>query len=141
LGASDFLWEDFIRLQYETLLPSLKPYLEGKEFSAPSETLGERIDNALQGASTQEEIGERINAFKDKEIFLMDLDQILRGKEEFEPFSEKLTKLAEAVVNAAASMTYDHLVERWTAQIHRRLGGEGCDFGVGETRRCGWLCL
>jgi glutamate-ammonia-ligase adenylyltransferase len=38
LGASDFLWEDFIRLQYETLLPSLKPYLEGRDFSEPSET-------------------------------------------------------------------------------------------------------
>ena len=113
LGASDFLWEDFIRLQYETLLPSLKPYLEGREFSEPAETLGKRISKALKGASTPEEIGERINAFKDKEIFLMDLDQILRGKEEFELFSEKLTKLAEAVVNAAASMTYDHLVERY----------------------------
>ena len=113
LGASDFLWEDFIRLQYETLLPSLKPYLEGREFSEPVETLGQRISKALKGASTPEEIGERINVFKDKEIFLMDLDQILRGKEEFELFSEKLTKLAEAVVNAATSMTYDHLVERY----------------------------
>ena len=113
LGASDFLWEDFIRLQYETLLPSLKPYLEGREFSEPSETLVVRIRNALQGADTPEEAGRRINAFKDKEIFLMDLDQILRGKEDFELFSEKLTRLAEAVVSVTASITYERLAERY----------------------------
>ena len=113
LGASDFLWEDFIRLQYETLLPSLKPYLEGREFSEPVETLGERISEALKGARTPEETGERLNAFKDREIFLMDLDQILRGKEGFELFSERLTRLSESIVSAAASLSYRHLVERY----------------------------
>jgi glutamate-ammonia-ligase adenylyltransferase len=112
LGASDFLWEDFIRLQYETLLPSLKPYLEGGDFTEPVETLGKRISLALKGAGTPEEMGERLNAFKDREIFLMDLDQILRGREGFELFSERLTRLAEAVLCAAASLTYGQLVER-----------------------------
>ncbi len=113
LGASDFLWEDFIRLQYETLLPSLKPHFGGREFSLPVETLDERISKVLQGARTLEEKRQRLNAFKDEEIFLMDLDQILRAKEKFEPFSAKLTRLAEAVVNAATSLVYDHLVAKY----------------------------
>ena len=35
LGASTFLWEDFVRLQYEELLPMLAPHVSGRGFCEP----------------------------------------------------------------------------------------------------------
>ena len=55
LGASDFLWEDFIRLQYESLLPMFQPYVEERQFSEPIATLPERLNEAMKGADTLEE--------------------------------------------------------------------------------------
>ena len=43
LGASDFLWEDFIRLQYESLLPMMAPQAGARSYSEPPETLPARL--------------------------------------------------------------------------------------------------
>ena len=72
LGASDFLWEDFIRLQYETLLPMFQPHLEGRQFSEPEETLGERLDKAVSGIQDLQDQKRVLNEFKDREIFLIE---------------------------------------------------------------------
>ncbi len=60
LGTSDFLWEDFIRTQYENLIPMLGPAVEGRSFATPPEQLerpprrgagpGERARGAGAGA-------------------------------------------------------------------------------------------
>jgi glutamate-ammonia-ligase adenylyltransferase len=113
LGASEFLWEDFICLQYETLLPLLGPYVHGRQFAEPLGTVRKRIEEALKGASTMEEQGERLNAFKDREIFAIDLDQILSGRSDFQLFAERLTELAENVVDAAARLVYEDLARRY----------------------------
>ena len=47
LGASTFLWEDFVRQQYETLLPMLRPHVAGRRFAEPAETIAERLDRHL----------------------------------------------------------------------------------------------
>ena len=49
LGASDFLWEDFIRLQYETLLPMLSPYVGTPALAETPETLAERMAGGTEG--------------------------------------------------------------------------------------------
>ena len=113
LGTSDYLWEDFIRLQYETLLPVLKPHVEGQQFSEPVETLPQRLNQVLAGASTLEEQCSRLNEFKDREIYLIDLDHILNPEIDFHQLAARLTSLAEQVVNTAAEITYDHLVARF----------------------------
>ncbi|MCG6916562.1 MAG: glutamate-ammonia-ligase adenylyltransferase [Deltaproteobacteria bacterium] len=113
LGTSDYLWEDFIRLQYETLLPVLKPHVEGQQFSEPAETLPRRLKQVLTGATTLEEQCTRLNQFKDREIYLIDLDHILNPEIDFHQLAARLTSLAEQVVNTAAQITYDHLVARF----------------------------
>ncbi len=113
LGTSDFLWEDFIRLQYEALLPVLKPHIERKRFSEPKETLPRKLLDALARAKTFEEKKKRLNEFKDREIFLIDLDHILNPDVDFDDLSEKLTWLAENVVKAATEIVFEHLVERY----------------------------
>ncbi len=113
LGTSDFLWEDFIRLQYETLLPMFKPMVKGRRFSQPKETLTRRLGQALKGAKTFEEERRRLNAFKDQEIFLIDLDHILNPDISFGKLALRLTRLAELVVNKAATLAYRHIEQRF----------------------------
>jgi [glutamine synthetase] adenylyltransferase / [glutamine synthetase]-adenylyl-L-tyrosine phosphorylase len=113
LGASDFLWEDFVRLQYETLLPMLGADGKKARPSEEVETLEERLDEAIRDASSLEEQGKRLNDFKDREIFLIDLDHILDPKADFRTLSAGLTRLAEAVVCRAAALVYEDLVRRF----------------------------
>ncbi len=113
LGASDFLWEDIIRQQYETLLPMLGPQVEGRRFAAPWQTIPERMEKALCGARNLEEQRERLNEFKDQEIFLIDLDHILTPGVDFMILAEHLTRLAEAVINRAMQLNYHYLAGKY----------------------------
>ncbi len=113
LGTSDYLWEDFIRQQYETLLPMLEPHVGGHRFSGPEETLGERMSAAVAAAGSLEEKCERMNAFKDREIFLIELDHILTPHPDPAAFSRSLTRLAELVVNTAVNMVFEDLARRF----------------------------
>ena len=113
LGTSDYLWEDFIRLQYESLLPLLKPSPSGRMFSKEPATVRERLDLSLKGSDSLEDKKIIINRFKDHEIFLIDLDHILNPGLGFRSLADRLTHLAEIIVNAAAQSVYNHLAERY----------------------------
>lgn len=112
LGASDFLWEDMIRLQYETLLPMLAPHVEGRRFADALETLPERLEQALAGPADLESQARRLNEFKDREIFLIDLDHILTPGADFRHLSDYLTFLATVVVRTAVRLNYEALAQR-----------------------------
>lgn len=112
LGTSDYLWEDFIRVQSSSLLPILAPHLTDREFSEGSESLRQRLDSALSEANTIEKKSQALNRFKDQELFLMDLSHIL-GKWDFKEFAEQLTVLAEVIVSATVACIYDHLMARF----------------------------
>jgi glutamate-ammonia-ligase adenylyltransferase len=116
LGASTFLWEDFVRLQYEELLPMLSPHLDGRSFCQPVETLKDRLAAALDDTSGDPEVfARRLNEFKDREIYLFDLDHILTAGSDFLTLSRRLTALAEVVVEAAAAFAYRALESRFGA--------------------------
>ena len=113
LGASDFLWEDFIRLQYESLLPLLQDVVRDRRLSHEPAQLVATIENLLQEADSIEAKRDRLNRFKDQEIFLIDLDHILNAAAGFHELAERLTTLAELVVNKAVEIACDALVERY----------------------------
>ena len=113
LGASTFLWEDFVRLQYEELLPMLAPHVSGRDFCEPLELLPDRLEMALAGAQDTDEFARRLNEFKDREIYLFDLDHILTPGSDFLTLSRRLTALAELVVDAAATHAWRTLRGRF----------------------------
>ncbi len=113
LGASDFLWEEFIRLQYETLLPMLEPHIKGESFSQPLSSLKTRLEETIARASSLKEKYSLLNEFKDREIYLFDLDHILNPEVDFNILSDHLTFLAETVVNKAVDLTYEQLTRRY----------------------------
>ncbi|MBN2124934.1 MAG: glutamate-ammonia-ligase adenylyltransferase [Deltaproteobacteria bacterium] len=113
LGASDFLWEDFLRLQYETLLPLLANRGVQERLAEPEHEREIRLRKEILDARTLEEKRERLNAFKDRELFLIDLDHILRPEEDLRTFARRLTKLAEQVTGLAAGFVYEDLAGRY----------------------------
>ena len=113
LGASDFLWEEFVRLQYESLLPMLRSRVRGTRFSEPAENLEQRLTEAIEEAPDSEAKARALNAFKDREIFRIDLDHILNPEVDFRGLSERLTRLAEAVLRAAAGIAFERLTRRY----------------------------
>lgn len=113
LGASDFLWEDFIRLQYEALGPIFQHPGEDQTYCQPIQTLPQRLGEAMDAAGSYAEKRKALNRFKDREIFQLDLDHILNPKTNFRALAERLTVLAENVVQAAGDLSYQRLTEQY----------------------------
>jgi glutamate-ammonia-ligase adenylyltransferase len=133
LGASDFIWEDLIRQQYEVLIPVLEPHVRGRRFSLPAETLADRLEEALRSAPDYESTRTALNEFKDREIFLIDLDHILHPASEVADLAASLTALAELVVRTAARVVYDHLVAQFgTPRTVAGLPARYAVFGLGK---------
>lgn len=110
LGSSDFLWEDFIRARYDTVLRLFEHHREGKSFAESSESLALRLEQALENADSIDQKRQRLNEFKDNECFLIDLDHILTPNADFRELSRRLTLLAENLVAVASHIVYEQLV-------------------------------
>ncbi|TFG64542.1 MAG: glutamate-ammonia-ligase adenylyltransferase, partial [Spirochaetales bacterium] len=108
LGASDFIWEDFIRLQYENIFPMLTAETRGKSFSHLREEISLELSALLDKGLPLPETKKELNEIKDREIYLIDLDHILDPDKDFLFLSRKLTDLAELVVETAVSAVMEH---------------------------------
>lgn len=128
LGASDFLWEDFIRLQYESILPLLSRHADHRTLSSPSDALAARLDSALAAAPDFAARRRALNEFKDTEAYLIDVDHILRRDVDFFFLSHRLTRLAELVIDRAFAIARDELTGRHGAP--RSAAGLGADYAV-----------
>ena len=113
LGTSDFIWEDFVRTQYEALRPLLGAGDRGRRASFSRPDIERRLDAALAGAAGFDDIRARLNEWKDREIFLIDLDHILHAAADVRALAEPLTQLAEAVVSRAVAVVYERLSARF----------------------------
>ncbi len=94
LGVSDFLWDDFLRMQYANLFPVVR------DVNALSVSKNRRkVKDELLGAiDNSKEWGVALNAFKDREMFRIDMRHILGYTKEFWDFANELTDLAEVVI-------------------------------------------
>ena len=119
LGSSEFLWEDFIRRQYETLLPMLTG--QRRTVGSDDATVAERLQGAVAAAPTADEQVAALNAFKDREAFLIDLDHILDPDASVVQLAGRLTRLAECVVESALGLAEQELRPRFGTA--RTLGG------------------
>jgi [glutamine synthetase] adenylyltransferase / [glutamine synthetase]-adenylyl-L-tyrosine phosphorylase len=112
LGVSDFLWEDFLRLQHVNLFPVVTD-IAGLERRKARDVLAAELQAELAGAATSDERRTRLNAFKDREMFRADMRHILGQDREFGEFSEELGDVAEVVVAAALEICRHELKERY----------------------------
>jgi [glutamine synthetase] adenylyltransferase / [glutamine synthetase]-adenylyl-L-tyrosine phosphorylase len=112
LGASDFLWEDFIRTQYENIIPLLNR--DGESYSRifSSEDVENRLKALMDTGGNLEEKKKILNDFKDREIYRIDLDHIIHGRDFFY-LSKKLTQLAEGIIRTALRLSVEEMVNRY----------------------------
>jgi glutamate-ammonia-ligase adenylyltransferase len=97
LGASDFLWEDFLRRQHDNLLPLLTEYRDAPLIK-PQATLRKELGRLVARAKTDEARKEALNRFKDREMFRVDIKHIVEPSSNFPDFSLALTELAEVIM-------------------------------------------
>ncbi|MGE0469860.1 MAG: hypothetical protein AB7L09_11310 [Nitrospira sp.] len=98
LGASDFLWEDFLRRQHSNLLPLLQDYRDAP-LMRPRATLRKELDRLVNRADTDEDRKAALNSFKDRELFRIDMKHIVETDTTLPDFSAALTQLAEVIVD------------------------------------------
>ncbi len=97
LGASDFLWEDFLRRQHDNLLPLLQDYRDAPLIK-PQAMLKKELDKLVDKAKTDEAKKAALNQFKDRELFRIDMKHIVEPGTSLADFSLALTQLAEVIV-------------------------------------------
>jgi len=104
LGVSDFLWDDFLRMQYANLFPVVRD-VDALASQKSRPRLEADLATALQtcslGEITFSDWRAALNAFKDRELFRTDMRHILGLTAEFWDFAAELTDLAETIVSAA----------------------------------------
>lgn len=98
LGASDFLWEDFLRRQHGNLLPLLQGY-RNAPLIKPQATLRKELDRVVDRAKTDSMRKEALNRFKDQELFRIDMKHIVEADTSLADFSLALTELAEVILD------------------------------------------
>ncbi|MBN1248032.1 MAG: glutamine synthetase adenylyltransferase, partial [Anaerolineae bacterium] len=115
LGVSEFLWDDFLRMQYANLFPVVRD-VDALETKKSRAQLQAELEEALavvhtgpQPPAASERWQQTLNAFKDREMFRIDMRHILGHTTEFWDFSEELTALAEVIVNAAYHLCHEDL--------------------------------
>jgi len=97
LGASDFLWEDFLRRQHDHLLPLLHDYRDAPLIT-PRATLRKALDRVVDRAKDDSGRKDALNRFKDQELFRIDMKHIVEPDTSLADFSLALTQLAEVIV-------------------------------------------
>jgi len=115
LGVSNFLWDDFLRMQYANLFPvvrdvdALVTAKSRAQLQAELETELRLVHDGPQMPSEDAAWRSTLNAFKDREMFRVDMRHILGHTEEFWEFSQELSDLAEVIVNAAYHLCHEDL--------------------------------
>ena len=108
LGSSDYLWDHFLGIHFVELIPMIEATSEvrGKE------SMQRELRSALDKASRDERKA-IVNAFKDRQLFLIDVRHLLQPDATLLHFSRALTDLAEIVIEEAARSGSAHLSEKF----------------------------
>lgn len=134
LGVSDFLWEDFLRLQYANLFPVLSD-IAGIEDAKSKTLLWRDLAVELDGKRDPEARRQCLNAFKDREMFRIDLRHILGRCGDFDRFAEELTDVAEVIVSTSLQLSEQEFHGRYG--MPRRWDGERASLVVCALGKCG----
>lgn len=112
LGSSDFLWEDFLRMRFENLMPVLED-LKERPLRPGKKNVCRGLSSALSGCKTLEEKKKTINEFKDREIFSIDIKHLLDPHTTLIDFSCALSDLTEVVLDQAYLSCHQGLIKRY----------------------------
>jgi glutamate-ammonia-ligase adenylyltransferase len=141
LGVGEFLWDDFLRMQYTNLFPvvqdvdTLETAKTKGQLQAELEAALRPVHEGPQPPSDDAPWRQALNAFKDREMFRIDMRHILGHTKEFWEFSDELTDLVEVAVNAAFHLCHEDLRTVYGAPLLE--SGELSDMAVCALGKCG----
>ena len=138
LGVSNFLWEDFLRMQYANLFPVVKD-MDALSASKPKAQLASELASALENKKVGDiqypDWRATLNAFKDRELFRIDMRHILGLTKEFDDFSFELTDLAEVTLCTALARCGLELCAIYGGPFLEN--GQPCGFSLLALGKCG----
>jgi glutamate-ammonia-ligase adenylyltransferase len=109
LGVSNFLWDDFLRMQYSNLFPVVRD-VDALATTKDRQQLLAELETEINQANDWR-VG--LNTFKDREMFRIDMRHILGYTPEFWDFAYGLTDLADVVVSAAFNRCADEMRKQY----------------------------
>ncbi|KPL72986.1 hypothetical protein ADM99_05700 [Leptolinea tardivitalis] len=116
LGVSEFLWDDFLRMQYANLFPVVKD-VGALAAAKPRMELRNEVTLAIEtkivGGIGYPDWRAAINAYKDRELFRIDMRHILELTSEFWDFAAELTELAEVIISSVVNLCLEELTFRY----------------------------
>jgi glutamate-ammonia-ligase adenylyltransferase len=117
LGVSDFLWDDFLRMQHTNLFPMV---VDPKSLGAAKtkSQLREELRGHMTEAKDLQTKHDILNAFKDREMFRIDMRFIQRMIPEFWLFSAELTHLGEIILESAFELNIGELQAQHGEPLH-----------------------
>lgn len=134
MGASRFMWEDFLRVQHENLFPALldAPGLYSERSRDELWAEVSALVSEHKGRESHEDRTRAVNEFKDREMFRISLRSIT-GRIDRRQFGAELSTLAEVVVEIAFTLSVEAVKARFGAPL--RSDGAECGwaiFGLGK---------
>ncbi len=126
-GTSQFLWEDFLRTQFNNLLPILEQFNE-QELQIGKSVTRRALHRRLKSVSVLEEKKRVLNDYKDQELFRIDMKHLIEPPGDLTHFSEALTDLAEVVINQVYQLCHRHLEEQHGTPLKE--DGTICRFSI-----------
>ncbi len=133
LGVSEFLWDDFLRMQYANLFPvvaDVDALATGKTRAQLESELAGELGQAT-GAARRD----ALNAFKDREMFRIDMRHIMGQIPAFRQFSAELTDLAEVVLAGAVEIARADLTAEYGVPLDE--AGQPARFNLLALGKCG----
>ncbi|HEX4999162.1 MAG TPA: hypothetical protein VFY29_13115 [Terriglobia bacterium] len=120
LGSSDFLWDDFLELRFDDLLPVLENLTEFPlQSNRPDkQSMRNELRAGLERLETFDDRKAWLNRYKDTELFLIDVHHLLDPGATLMEFSDALTDLAEVIVDEAARECYGRIAAERGAPAH-----------------------
>ncbi len=134
LGVSDFLWNDFLRMQHDNLFPVVADINALAEAKSKADLQSE-LEAILQTKKSGDDKIGALNAFKDREMFRIDMRHIKGLINEFGQFSGELTDLAEVIIEAAYHLSLSEL--HATYGLPRLENGRSSTMSVCALGKCG----
>ncbi|MFC1771193.1 hypothetical protein ACFLZV_04825 [Candidatus Margulisiibacteriota bacterium] len=109
LGASDFIWDDFLSLHHEDLLAIFKPNVKFMYPYKTKKSVKEKFSSEIQAAKDFSDLKTVINKFIAQQIFLLDLDHIL-GNINLDVLSRRFTEAAEVIIEEIIKIIFHRLI-------------------------------
>jgi glutamate-ammonia-ligase adenylyltransferase len=131
LGVSEFLWDDFLRMQHENLFPVVAD-VPALDVERSREEMQGALEAELVRAEDHAARVEVLHRFKDREMFRIDLRHITQ-RSDIDEFSAALTRLGEIIVEAAAGLAHEEIGEGgapcpWAIMALGKFGGREMGF-------------